>query len=60
MKYEPIEELNIRDAIRHLEDAHRMGGQEQIRIARTHLREQLDLIKEAKPDLYQRCSKLLG
>lgn len=59
MKYEPIDELNIRDAIRHLEDARRMDVQEKIKIALTHLQEQLDLIKEAKPNLYQRYLKFL-
>lgn len=59
MNYKSIEELNIIDALRHLNDARRMNEPERIRIARNHLRNQLDLVKEAKPDLYQRYSNQL-
>ena len=59
MKYEPIDELNISDAARHLEDARRMNDQERIRIARTQLQNQLDLVKETKPNLYQKYLNLL-
>lgn len=59
MKYEPIDELNVSDAVRHLEDARRMNDQERIRTARTHLQHQLDLIKDAKPNLYEKYVNLL-
>lgn len=59
MTYKPIDELNISDAVRHLEDARRMNDQERIRVACTYLQRQLDLIKEAKPALYQKYLNLL-
>ena len=51
MNYIPIDELNITDALRHLDDARRMNNPERIRIAHDDLKRQLDLVRKAKPDL---------
>jgi len=60
MKYEPIDELNLRDAVRHLDDARRMNNQQQIKIAVEQLSRQLDLVRVTSPDLYELYKDLVN
>jgi len=57
MNYQSIQDLNVSDALRHLSDAERMNDPEKIQIARSHLQNQLNLVKDTNPDLYQKYSK---
>lgn len=59
MEYKSIEDLNICDAVRRLEEALRMKDPERIGIARAHLKNQLDLVKTTKLSLYQKHLDLL-
>jgi len=54
MQYRSIEEANVADVARHLTDAKRMNDPMKIQLARDQLRQQLELIREARPELYEK------
>ena len=60
MHYRSIEEANVADAAGHLADAKRMNDPAKIQLARSHLREQLELIRQARPDLYEQYANNLN
>ena len=60
MQYQSIEELNLADAVRLLEDARRTSDIAKIERCKKHLRQQLECIQHYKPALYEKYVELLA